>query len=124
MELFQSEKFGSLVTDLLKQHHIPGLSIAVVHNNKIASTGYGTANFESNTTCTGDTLFDIASCSKSLTAASVALLVDDKNHPKVQYDALMSELLPDDFVMSDKSYTEGITVEDVLSHKTGMARSV
>lgn len=122
MDLFQSINFTSFVTDLLKQHHIPGLSIAIVHNDKVASMGYGTANYESNTACTGDTLFDIASCSKSLTAASVALLVDEKKHPKVQYDALMSDLLPGDFVMSDNSYTEGITVEDVLSHKTGMAR--
>ena len=121
MDLLQS-KFTSLVTDLLEQHHIPGLSVAVVHNNEIASMGYGLASVEDSTTCTGDTLFDIASSSKSLTAASVALLVDDRKHPKVQYDALMSDLLPDDFVMSEKTYTDGVTVEDVLSHRTGMAR--
>ena len=121
MDLLQPN-FTSLVTDLLKQHHIPGLSLAVVHSNEIASMGYGLANYEDNTNCTADTLFDIASSSKSLTAASVALLADDKKHPKVQYDALMSDLLPDDFVMSEKSYTDGVTVEDVLSHRTGMAR--
>lgn len=121
MDLLQPN-FTSLVTDLLKQHHIPGLSLAVVHNNEIASMGYGLASVEDSTTCTGDTLFDIASSSKSLTAASVALLVDDRKHPKVQYDALMSDLLPDDFVMSEKGYTEGVTVEDILSHRTGMAR--
>lgn len=122
MELFESTNFMSLVNDLLKQHHVPGLSIAVVHNDKITSKGYGVANYEDNMFCTGDTLFDIASSAKSLTAASVSLLVDDKKHPNVQYDALMSNLLPDDFVMSEKSYTDGITVEDILSHRTGMAR--
>ncbi|RJE17487.1 hypothetical protein PHISCL_10175 [Aspergillus sclerotialis] len=120
MAFLESVPFKSFVTDLLRQKHIPGLSIAIIHNNEIASSGYGIANYEDNAPCTGDTLFDIASCSKSLTAASVALLVDDKEHPKVQYDALMSDLLPDDFVMSEKSYTEGITVEDILSHRTGM----
>ena len=122
MELFESTTFTSLVTDLLRQYHIPGLSVAVVHNDKIASTGYGMANYEDSIPCTGDTLFDIASSSKSLTAASVALLVDDKKHPKVQYDALMSGLLPDNFVMAEETYTNGVTVEDVLSHRTGMAR--
>lgn len=122
MELFGSTTFSSLITDLLRQHHIPGLSVAVAHNDKIASTGYGMAIYEDNIPCTGDTLFDIASCSKSLTAASVALLVDDKKHPKVQYDALMSDLLPDDFVMPEDNYTNGVTVEDILSHRTGMAR--
>ncbi|CAG8910135.1 unnamed protein product [Penicillium egyptiacum] len=121
MELLDSNKFTSFVADLLRQNKIPGLSIAVVHNNDIASGGYGVASFEDNISCTGDTLFDIASSSKSLTAASVALLVDDKKHPEVQYEALMSDLLPDDFVMQEKTYTDSITVEDVLSHRTGMA---
>ncbi|KAJ5203781.1 uncharacterized protein N7498_004660 [Penicillium cinerascens] len=121
MELLDSNKFTSFVADLLRQYKIPGLSIAVVHNNGIASGGYGVANCEDNIPCTGDTLFDISSCSKSLTAASVALLVDDKKYPEVQYEALMSDLLPDDFVMQEKMYTDSITVEDVLSHRTGMA---
>lgn len=122
MELFESTTFASLVTNLLRQYHIPGLSVAVVHNDKIASTSYGMANYEDSIPCTGDTLFDIASSSKSLTAASVALLVDDKKHPKVQYDALMSDLLPDNFLMAEETYTNGVTVEDILSHRTGMAR--
>jgi CubicO group peptidase (beta-lactamase class C family) len=122
MDLLESTTFTSLVTDLMRQNKIPGLSIAVIYNGEIASKGYGIANYETNTPCTGDTLFDIASSAKSLTAASVALLVDDKNYPEVQYDALISDLLPEDFVMSEKSYTNGITVDDILSHRTGMAK--
>lgn len=123
LNLLESTTFRTLVTNLLKQNKIPGLSIAIIHNNETASAGYGTASHEDDTPCTGDTLFDIASCSKSLTAASVALLVDDDAYPDVQYDALMSSLLPGDFIMPEKSYTDGITIEDVLSHRTGMARS-
>ena len=33
----------------------------------------------------------------------------------------MSKLLPGDFVMPGEGYTETVTVEDVLSHRTGMA---
>lgn len=122
MELLESIKFRSFVENLLHQNRIPGLSIAIVHNHDIASSGYGMANYEDDISCTGDTLFDIASCSKSLTAGSVALLVNDTRHPQVQYEALMSDLLPDDFVMQERIYTESITVEDLLSHRTGMAR--
>ncbi|KAI7195425.1 beta-lactamase/transpeptidase-like protein [Hortaea werneckii] len=32
----------------------------------------------------------------------------------------MSHLLPDDFVMQEQSYTNDITVEDILSHRTGL----
>ncbi|EEA18758.1 hypothetical protein TMatcc_010700 [Talaromyces marneffei ATCC 18224] len=121
MDLLESTTLTSLVTDLMRQNKIPGLSIAVIHHEEIASKGYGIASYETNMPCTGDTLFDIASCAKSLTAASVALLVEDKDYPEVQYEALMSHLLPDDFVMAEKSYTDGVTVEDIISHRTGMA---
>jgi len=106
----------------MNQHHVPGLAIAIVANDQTASTGYGYATIDPPTPCTADTLFDIASCSKSLTAASVALLIDDnENHPEVQYDSIMSDVLPGDFVMPGVGYTENVTVEDVLSHRTGMA---
>lgn len=122
MEMFRSEKFRSYVEDLMSLHHVPGLAIALVQGDEIASEGYGKAYIEPPVPCTSDTLFDFASCAKSLTAASVGLLVDDNEQfPEVQYDALMSTLLPDDFVMPGVGYTEGVTVEDVLSHRTGMA---
>lgn len=122
MDFLSSSAFRALVADLMEQKHIPGLAVAVVHNHEVHSAGFGMADVENEVPCTGDTLFDIASCSKALTAASVALLVDDKEYTRVRYDALMSSLLPEDFVMQEKSHTDGVTVEDVLSHRTGMAR--
>jgi CubicO group peptidase (beta-lactamase class C family) len=122
MDFFHSPNFPAHVKALMKEHHVPGLAIAVVQNEAMASAGYGKASLSPPKPCTADTLFDIASASKSLTAASVGLLVDDdENYPDVQYEATMSSLLPDDFVMSDKGYTEGVTVEDMLSHRTGLA---
>jgi CubicO group peptidase (beta-lactamase class C family) len=121
MDLFRSPKFPFHVEELLKQHHVPGLAIAIVQNETIASAGYGKASLDPPRPCTADTLFDIASASKSLTAGSVGLLVnDDEKYPEVQYQATMSSLLPDDFVMSREEYTKGVTVEDILSHRTGM----
>lgn len=105
----------------MRQHRVPGLSIAIVRGDKVESAGFGNARLVPPTSCTVDTLFDIASSAKSLTAASVALLVDDQNHPDVQYETVMSKLLPEDFVLPGVGYTEGVTVEDVLGHRTGMA---
>ncbi|KAI0839283.1 beta-lactamase family protein [Hypoxylon sp. FL0890] len=122
MEFFQSESFASQVRHLMAQYHVPGLSVAIVQDDEIASAGYGHASLEPSKPCTADTLFDIASCSKSLTAASVGLLVEDnERYPEVQYQATMSSLLPEDFVMPSQEYTDGVTVDDVLSHRTGMA---
>jgi CubicO group peptidase (beta-lactamase class C family) len=88
----------------------------------IFSIGLDVANLHTSAECTPDTLYDIASSSKSLTAASVALLVeDDKNHPEVQWDTPLYDLLPEDFVMPTPELNERITIVDVLSHRTGMA---
>ena len=122
MDFFRSPDFNCRVEELIKEHHVPGLAIAVVQSEMIASAGYGMASLDPPTSCTADTLFDIASASKSLTAAAVGLLVsDNEKHPDVQYEATLSSLLPGDFVMSDERYTKEVTVEDILSHRSGMA---
>jgi CubicO group peptidase (beta-lactamase class C family) len=69
---------------------------------------------------TDATLFDCASTSKSFTAAAIALLVDDDaRFPEVKWDTPVWRLLPDDFVMSSEIYAHELTVEDILSHRTG-----
>lgn len=120
MNLLNTDEFTAHINDLLQRHHVPGLAIATVHNGTVASAGYGYASLNPPKKCTADTLFDIASASKSLTAASVGLLVEDKNYPHVQWEATMKSLLPDDFVMPTQEQTDGVTVDDVLGHRTGM----
>lgn len=122
MENFNDPSFSSCIENLMKKHHVPGLSVAMVKNNQVSSAGYGSASLDPPVPCTAETLFDVASCAKSLTAASIALLVEEnEEYPEVQYDTLMSTLLPEDFVMSGSGFTEGVTVEDLLSHRTGAA---
>ncbi len=123
MDYLQSLEFPSHVQELMEKHHVPGLAVAVIQGDRTFSAGYGLASLDPPKPCTADTLFDIASSSKSMTAASVGLLVrDNDRYPDVQYEATMSSLLPGDFVMPGQGYTEGVTVEDVLSHRTGMPR--
>lgn len=104
------------------EHHVPGLAAAIVHDQHVTSAAYGKGCLADATPCTTETLFDIGSCAKSFTAAAVGMLVNDNDaHLEVQWDATMSSLLPDDFVMSGVGYTEGVTVEDILGHRSGMA---
>lgn len=120
MEIIQSPDFPGYVRELLDRHHVPGLAIAVVQDETIVSAGFGKASLEPARDCTADTLFDIASASKSLTAASVAILVNDAvRYPEVTYDTPVAKLLPGDFVMPGSDH-DGVTVEDILSHRTGM----
>lgn len=123
MDLFHRTRFADRVQELLDEWHTPGIAIAVVQDDKTSSRGFGKACLEPEQPVTADMLFDIASSSKSLTAAAVALLVeDDERYPTVKWDAKMSALFPEDFVMSEQNYTADVTVEDILSHRTGLAR--
>lgn len=123
MDLFHSSDFSSRAEELIRKFHVPGLAIAIVHNETTASKAFGMASFEPPKPMTTDTLFDIASASKSLTAASVALLVADDKFPDVKYDAEMAKLLPGEFVMPGHGY-EGVTIDDILSHRSGLGPSV
>ena len=123
MDYFVSPEFQAQVELMINQHHVPGLAMAVVQDDKVSSQGYGKARLEPPEPCTADTLSDVASCSKSFTAASIGLLTEDEAIPEVQYTATMSSLLPDDFVMPKQEYTKGVTLDDTLGHNTGMGRS-
>lgn len=122
MDLLNASAFRQHIEALMETYHLPGLSISICQNDTITSIGFGVSSRKSQEAATADTLYDIASSSKSLTAASVALLVEDnENFPEVQWTTPLYELLPEDFVMPTPELTKRVTIEDVLSHRTGMA---
>ena len=61
----------------LKQHHVPGLSIAVVHEGRIDwAKGYGVIENGQTATVESTTLFQAASISKPVSAVAALRLVD------------------------------------------------
>lgn len=120
MNLVGSHEFRDYVERLCDTHHVTGLAIAVVHNRETTSVGFGKASLDPLQNVTGDTIFGIGSLCKSLTAAAVALLVNDnERYPHVQFEAAMSSLLPHAFVLPGDSQSK-VTVGDILSHQSGM----
>ena len=75
----------------LKIHNIPGMAIGVIKDGEtILSEGYGVADVEKQTKIDSQSLFGIASCTKSFTAALIAMLVDQG---KIEYDKPIIEYL-------------------------------
>ena len=68
------------IETLRKEHDIPGASIAVIENGRIAwARGFGLADLASGRPVTADTLFQAQSITKTLTAlATVKLLADEE----------------------------------------------
>lgn len=97
----------------LAERHIPGAAVAVVKNGKlIKSAGYGLASVEFNVPATKETVFEIGSVSKQITAAAIMLLVEDG---KINLDANISTYLP----LAPEIW-KNVTVRHLLTHTSGV----
>ncbi|KAG9187339.1 hypothetical protein G6011_05210 [Alternaria panax] len=67
----------------IKEFYVLGLSLAVVQGDVIYSNEYAYSQLP-DTEISTETLFNLASTSKSTTAGAVVLLVDDEKCPDVQ----------------------------------------
>jgi CubicO group peptidase (beta-lactamase class C family) len=104
----------------LKSHKVPGLGVAVVKDGKvILARGYGVRTLGKPDPVTEKSLFAIGSVSKSFTAASIAMLVDEG---KLGWNDKLADHL-DGFRLKDMYRTREITLRDALAHRTGMARN-
>ncbi|KAK7736199.1 hypothetical protein SLS53_007229 [Cytospora paraplurivora] len=97
-------KTDELVAKILSELHVPGIALAVVNEENTWSKYYVSG-----------------SITKPFTAAAAALLVEDEKHSDITWETSMSKLIPDDFVLTNDYATNHITLEDCLSHRTGIA---
>lgn len=72
---------------------------------------------------TTDALFSTCSTTKAFTAAATSMAIQDSKATTspFDWDTPLSTLIPDDFVLADDYYTKNVTIEDLLSHRSGMA---
>ena len=69
-------KLDDVVTRTMKAFNVPGIAVAIVKDGKIViSKGYGVTNINTQQKVDGNTLFGIASNSKSFTNATLGMLV-------------------------------------------------
>ena len=113
-------RLDAVVSDPGWNSAIPGYALAVADNvGTVFAKGYGVRSLETEQPVTEDTIFGIASCSKSFAAATVGLLVDEG---AVHWDDTVNRHLPD-FRLYDPWVSEQLTVRDLLSMRTGIAGS-
>ena len=94
----------------------PAVSVAVVREGTpLLTRGYGVRKKGDTRSIDEHTVFAIASNTKAVTAAALAILVDEG---KVKWDEPVRTYLPG-FTLSDPVIGERITVRDTLSHRAG-----
>jgi CubicO group peptidase (beta-lactamase class C family) len=98
---------------------IPGLAISVVKDDEVVyARGFGVLRLGEAATVDEHTLFGVASTTKAMTAAALAMLVDDG---RLHWDDPVVKHLPN-FRLSDPWVTERVTVRDLLTHQVGVGR--
>ena len=107
------------VRDTIAAWHVPGLAIAIVQNDRVIFVkGYGIKEVGGTQPVTADTLFEIGSTTKAFTATAMAMLVDEK---KLSWDDPVRNYVTG-FHISDSCTDSLITLRDIASHRSGVAR--
>lgn len=98
---------------------VPGLAVAIVTADRLVyAKGFGLRNVARSLPATENTLFAIASCSKSFGAATVCMLAQEG---RIDLDEPVHDVWPA-FRLADDYATLHVTTRDLLSHRTGLPR--
>src|SRR5437867_8890603 len=106
----------AFITKALKEYQVPGAAIAVVQNGKaVLLKGYGVRDVTKQGAVDENTIFQLASVTKTLTGAAAATIVDEC---KLDWDKPIFNYLPE-FVGYDPYMTRWLTERDLLAQRTG-----
>jgi CubicO group peptidase (beta-lactamase class C family) len=103
------------VVEDMKRLDVPGVSIAVWHNDTVMSAGLGITSVEHPLPVTADTLFQVGSISKTFTGTMLMQLAEAG---KIDLDTPVKTYLPK-FKMADSNVTANLTTRHLLTHTGG-----
>jgi CubicO group peptidase (beta-lactamase class C family) len=116
-EFCDARAVDALVERTLEYWHVPGVAIGIVRGDDVIYLrGHGVRCVEDGAKVTPDTLFPIASCTKSFTTTAMALLVDEG---KMRWDDPPRQYVPY-FHLSDPFVDREVTLRDLVTHRTGL----
>lgn len=105
------------INDFMAEYAVPGLSVSVADGENIVyEKGFGFRDLARGAPVTPQTIFGVASLTKSITAISVARLFDEG---KLNFDDPVVKHLPG-FRLPGGADAAGVTVRHLLTHTSGM----
>ena len=107
-----------LMKDALHAWKVPGAALGIVQDGKVVYLkGFGVRELGKKDPVSPDTVFPIASCTKSFTSLAMAILVDDG---KMDWDDPVRKHV-EFFHLSDPLADSQVTLRDLVTHRTGVA---
>ena len=111
------QELEKLAEKQINENALPGLAIAVVfQDNVVYAKGFGVRDVNSKAPVDADTVFQLASLSKSIGSTVVAELVGEG---KITWESKLSVLDPT-FEMFDPWVTREIAIRDMYAHRSGL----
>jgi len=111
------QELEKLAQKQIQENALPGLAIAIVFQDKaVYAKGFGVRDVNTKAPVDADTVFQLASVSKSVGSTVVAELVGEG---KITWDSKLSVLDPA-FAMFDPWVTREITIRDMYAHRSGL----
>jgi len=110
-------KLQKFLDKSLRKFNVPGASLAILRRNKIyATANSGVTSLKTNIPVSEDTLFQIGSITKTLTATLVMQLLDEG---LIELDAPVIRYLPN-FQVGNRDTAKTVTIRQLLSHQSGI----
>jgi len=104
-------RLDSVLEDLRAAHHVPGLAVGILENGEpVYAQGFGVRSLKTDAPVDADTLFPVASISKTFTATAILQLAEQQ---LVDLDAQLSTYLP-------QFQDSGISILNLLTHTAGL----
>jgi CubicO group peptidase (beta-lactamase class C family) len=109
--------FDCYVQNSMEEWGAAGIMLIVVKDDQIIyQKGYGSRTFGEERPIDENTVLQIASHTKPITATAIAMLVDEG---RLSWDDPIKKHIPE-FRLPDPYATENATIRDLLSHQVGM----
>ena len=96
-------------------YHVPGVAVGILRDGVVELDGWGVTNVDHPLDVDGDTLFQIASITKTITATVIMRLVEQG---KIRLDAPIRTYIPS-FALRDRDAAERATVQHLVTHTGG-----
>jgi len=113
------QDFDEWIESGRKDWSIPGMAVGIVKDGEVVyAKGFGERRLGSKAAVDENTIFSIASVSKNMTAAALAVLVDEG---EIDWDDKITTHIPW-FQFKDPWVTDQITIRDALTHRVGLGR--
>ena len=109
------DDLAALVTAKMAEYRVPGVGLGLVKNGQVTVRGFGVTNVDDPQPVTADTVFTIASISKTVTATAVMKLIEQK---RAELKAPIQKYLPE-FRVQDEQTSREVSFWHLLTHTPG-----